>query len=124
MVQEYLELRQKYDYFEVKTLVTRMEDLRKALVAHANATMEDKHPAIFGCAAGEIEFSPRGTVATVPDPLVLIQTLVEKFGADVATSVIDIGITSLRKVLSEHELKAYLVDQPGPRSLRAVRFAK
>lgn len=121
---EYIELWKKYDYFEVKSLVKRMEDIRKQLVTHANETMEDKKPALFQCPKGEVEFSERGTVAEVPNPLALIQDLLIKFGPEVTASVVNIGITALRKVLSDFELKKYLVEQPGSRTLKAVRPLK
>lgn len=124
MVGEYLELWKKYDYFEVKAMVKRMEEIRKALVAHANDTMDNAKPAIFTCPQGEVEFSERGKVATVPAPLALVQDLLLKFGPEVTESVVDIGITALRKVLSDFELKKYLVDEPGTRTLKGVRPAK
>lgn len=124
LVAEYIELWKKFDYFEVKSLVKRMDDIRKQLVTVANETMEDKKPAIFTCPKGEVEFSERGTVADVPNPLALIQDLLVKFGPEVTTSVVSIGITALRKVLSDFELKKYLVEEPGSRTLKAVRPLK
>lgn len=121
---EYIELWKKYDYFEVKAMVKRMDDLRKQLMTIANETMDEKKPAVFACAQGEIEFSERGKVAEVPNPLALIQDLLTKFGPEVTTSVVSIGITALRKVLSDFELKKYLVEEPGIRTIRAVRPAK
>lgn len=121
---EYIELWKKFDYFEVKNLIKRMDEIRKQLVTVANATMADKKPAIFTCPQGEVEFSERGTVSEVPNPLALIQDLLIKFGPEVTTSVVDIGITALRKVLSDFELKKYLVEQPGSRTLKAVRPLK
>jgi len=124
LTSEYIELWKKFDYFEVKTLVKRMEDIRKQLVTIANETMDEKKPAIFACPAGEVEFSERGKVSEVPHPLALIQVLLSKFGPDVTASVVDIAITPLRKVLSEYELKQYLVEEPGIRTIRAVRPVK
>lgn len=121
---EYIELWKKYDYFEVKALVKRMEDIRKQLVTVANETMDEKKPAVFTCPKGEVEFSERGKVAEVPNPLALIQDLLVKFGPEVTTSVVTIGITALRKVLSDFELKKYLVEEPGSRTLKAVRPLK
>jgi hypothetical protein len=120
---EYISLYQKFEYFEVKTLVKRMEDIRKQLVTVANETMDDKKPAVFSCAEGEVVFSERGTKAEVQDPLALTHTLLEKFGPEVTATVVDIAITPLRKLLSEFELKQHLTDVPGVRTLKSVRPA-
>jgi hypothetical protein len=121
---EYIELWRKFDYFEVKQLVKRMDEIRKQLVTVANETMDEKKPAVFSCPAGEVEFSERGKVSEVPNPLALIQELLGKFGPDVTASVINIAITPLRKVLSEFELKKHLKEEPGIRTIRAVRPVK
>lgn len=121
---EYIELWQKFEYFEVKALIKRMEDIRKQLVSVANETLKDTQPAVFVSAAGEVEFSERGTKATVDNPLALLNILLNKFGPEVTTTVVDVAITPLRKILSEHELKAHLTDEPGVRTLRAVRPVK
>jgi hypothetical protein len=118
---EYLELWKRYEYFEVKKLITRMDDIRKQLVGVANETVDDKKPAVFSCPQGSVEFSERGKEAVIPDPLALIHLLLGKFGATVTTSVVDIMLTPLRKILSEAELKPHVVDKPGPRKIRAVR---
>jgi hypothetical protein len=121
LTMEYIELYRKFDYFEVKALVKRMEEIRKQLQTIANETMDDKKPAIFTCAQGEMEFSERGKATDVPHPLALIQALTGTFGPAVAESVIDIAITPLRKILSEYELQKYLTEHPGARTLRSVR---
>jgi antitoxin component HigA of HigAB toxin-antitoxin module len=118
---EYIALYRKFLYFEVKDLVKRMDEIRKELQSIANETMDEKKPAIFACVEGEIEFSERGKVADVPAPLELLAHLMEKFGPAVAASVIDVGITQLRKILTEAELKHYLEEKPGGRTLRSVR---
>ena len=66
---EYIELWKKFDYFEVKALIKRMEDIRKQLVTIANETMDEKKPAIFSCPAGDVEFSERGTKSEVEFPI-------------------------------------------------------
>jgi hypothetical protein len=118
---EFIELHQKFEYFEVKTLVKRMEDIRKQLVVIANETMDAKKPAIFASPQGEIEFSPRGTITEIPNPLLLVQELLKKFGPEVTASVVDIALTPLRKLLSEFELKKHLKELPGGRTLKSVR---
>lgn len=121
LTMEYIELYKKYDYFEVKAMVKRMDEIRKYLQSIANETMDEKKAAVFTCKAGEVEFSERGTKVEVPDPLQLVQDLLVKFGPAVTASVVDIAITPLRKVLSEFELKKHLKEEPGGRTLRAVR---
>ena len=124
LTSEYIDLWKKFDYFEVKQLVKRMDDIRKQLVTVANETMDEKKPAIFSCPQGEVEFSERGKTSEVPNPLVLIQELLTKFGPEVTASVVSIAITPLRKVLSEFELKKHLKEEPGIRTIRAVRPVK
>ena len=121
---EYLELYKKFEYFEVKAMVKRMDEIRKQLHSIANETMDEKQPAIFACPDGEMEFSERGKVTEIPNPLALISDVLKKFGPQVASSIIDIAITPLRKVLSEYELKPYVSEQPGHRILKSVRPAK
>ena len=118
---EYMELYQKFMYFEVKTLVSRMEEVRKSLVAYANEMMDAKKPAIFASPKGEVEFSARGVKNEIPNPLALVQELLEKFGPEVTASVVDIALTPLRKLLSEFELKKHLVEEPGSRTIKSVR---
>ena len=60
-------------------------------------------------------------MAVVKNAMDLVRDLIEKFDHDVAFSVVDIAITPLRKILNEVELHAYLDEQPGSRTLRAVR---
>lgn len=121
MTAEYIQLWQKFEYFEVKTLVKRMDDLRKALVAVANETVDQNQPAIFSSPAGQVEFTERSKDAIVKDPLALINTLMKKFGPEATASIVDVALTPLRKMLSEFELAKYLVNEPGSRKVRAVR---
>jgi len=121
LVSESIELHRKFVYFEFKSLTKRMDDLRKQLQSIANETMDETKPAIFTSPEGEIEFSERTKVAEVTAPLELLHDLLEKFGPAATASVIDVAITPLRKLLSEFELKHYLIEKPGGRTLRAVR---
>jgi hypothetical protein len=124
ITKEYIELWKKFDYFEVKALVKRMDEIRKVLQTVANDTMDGKKPAVFACPEGEVEFSPRQTATEVPDPLGLVQNLLTKFGPEATASVVDIAITPLRKLLSELELKAFVHEVPGGRIIKSVRPAK
>ena len=121
LTDEYIELYKKFDYFEVKAMIKRMDEIRKQLVTIANATVDEKKPAVFASPKGEVEFSERGKVAEVPNPLQLMAELLEKFGPEVTASIINVAITPLRKVLSEHELKKHLKEEPGGRILKSVR---
>lgn len=121
MTAEYLDLHKKFVYFEVKAMVKRMEEIKKQLQTIANETMDGHQPAVFTCSTGEIEFSERGTVTSVPHPLTIIEELHMKFGPETASSVVNIAITPLRKLLSEHELQKFVIEEPGSRTLRKVR---
>lgn len=118
---EYIELYKKFEYFEVKDLLKRMDTIRKQLQTVANETMDGLKPAVFSCPQGEMEFSERKREAEVIDALALIHELLKKFGPEVTESVVDIAITPLRKLLSEFELKKHLTYEPGSRTLVSVR---
>jgi hypothetical protein len=118
---EYVKLFQTYTAFEMKETISRMEDIRKQLQSIANEEVEANKPAIFKCATGEVEFGPRQKKSEVPDPLGLIQVLLAKFGPEATQTAVDIAITPLKKLLSEHELKDHLQEVPGPRIVKAVR---
>jgi len=124
LTQEFIALYQKYEQYEVKELVSAMDKIKKQLSAYANETQDDTKPVVFKCAAGEIEFSERSKVCEITDPKALIEELVEKFGLEVAFSVVNIALTPLRKILSELELKKYSEEKPGHRTLKSVRPAK
>lgn len=121
LAQEYIVLYRQYVEHDVKNLTKRMEELRKALQSIANETVEASLPAIFKCDDGEIEFSPRGKEEEVSDPKKLLQDLTEKFGIDVAMNVVRIAITPLREILSSLELKKYMKEKQGSRTLKMVK---
>src|ERR1035437_8335825 len=108
MTQEYILLWSKFEEIEGKKLVARMEDIKKKLQLIATETMAEDKPAIFKCVDGELEFGPRGTVREVKDIAQLIKDLNEKFGPEIAFSVVKIGLTELNKILSELEQEKYV----------------
>ena len=65
---EYLDLWRKFEYFEVKDMLKRMDDLRKQLVTIANETMDAKKPAVFSLRGRRMEFSERGTTSGRAQP--------------------------------------------------------
>lgn len=123
MTQEYIGLYRKLEEIGGKDLLKRMEDLRKKLVAKANEHFADDQVAVLKCEDGEVEFSARGKEAEVKNPTQLLVDLNKNFSPEIAMSVVKIAMTPLRKVLSELELKEYLEEKPGSRTLKEVRPA-
>lgn len=123
MTQEYLHLYKFYEDFEMKKTIARMEVVKKSLQSIANSTMDGKKPAIFKCPDGEVEFSARGEVTDVPNPAELIAFLEDKFGTKAAFSCVKIGITELKKMLTEYEMKKFIEKKDGSRTLTSVRPA-
>jgi hypothetical protein len=121
LVHEYLELYRQFEAINGKQVVKRMEEIKKTLQTYANETMDGKKPALLTCEDGELEITERGTATVVKNPYLLVQTLEQKFGSEVAFSVVDIALTPLRKILSEFELKPHLEEKPGARTLKSVR---
>lgn len=120
MTEEFLALHRLFVLYDMKTVIKRMDDLKKALQTIANETMDAKKPATFTCKDGSLTFSERSKVAEVLNPMALVTALNEKFGPEVAFSVVEIALTPLRKILTEQELKKHLVDVPGFRTLKVV----
>ena len=117
---EFCGLYRRYVEYDMKDVVKRMDEIKKDLQAVANDTMDAKKPAIFTSAGGTMTFSERGKSYDVLDPMALVQALNDKFGPEVAFSVVAIALTPLRKILSEQELKKYLTESPGARTLKLV----
>lgn len=120
MTEEYIILFQKLEQVGGKKLLSRMEEIRKKLVADANENVADDKPAVFKCETGEVRFSERGESTKIPEPMQLIKNLEQKFGSDVAYSIVNIAITPLKKILSDMELTKYITKEPGSRTLKDV----
>lgn len=121
LVNEFLVLYERYTEQHVKDLIKRLEEIKKTLQTYANTYLAADKPAIFQTEKGVVEFSERGEQTEIVDPVALVQHLQDKFGQDVAFSVVTIALTPLRKILSEHELKAFATKKPGSRSLLSVK---
>lgn len=117
---EYLKLYRKFESIDGKNLVKKLEELRKAMATIANTTMPADKVALFECDEGMMEFSERGTITEVENPVTLVEHLVAKFGVVVAFSCVKIGITELRKILSEHEMKKFVKQTDGTRMLKGI----
>lgn len=121
MTQEFITLYKTFTSIDGKNVVKRMEEIKKSLQTIANDTMDKDKPAVFSCPNGELIFSERGKVTEIPDPIVLVADLVEKFGTEVAFSAVNIALGPLRKILSEMELQKYVTEVPGSRTLKVVK---
>lgn len=120
LVHEYITLQQKYDEYEVKALTKRMDELKKQMQSIANAEGEDGKPYKFTAPNGYVLFSERGEVAEVENPLELVKHIQTHFGPAAANAIVKIGITELRKILTEAELKNWIKKNPGSRTLKAA----
>lgn len=121
LVSEYIGLYRKCEALDVKPMLARMETIRKGLVAYANEHMADNKPAVFTSKDGKIEFSERKVDTSINDAKKLINDLTQKFGEEVAFSVVNIALTPLRKILGEVELDPYISQEPGARTLKSVQ---
>jgi hypothetical protein len=124
LAEELTALWRKYEEHDMKQVCARIEKLKKDLQSIANEKMEDAKPAIFTCGGGEVEFSPRGETTVVVNPQALVEHLCEKFSPDVAFSCVKIGLTELKKVMTEHEMQDFVKKNPGSRTLKGVRLSK
>jgi hypothetical protein len=120
LTQEFVGLYRRYVEHDMKDIVKRMDEIKKDLQTVANDEMDAKKPATFSCKDGTMTFSERGKAYDVEDPMALVTALNDKFGPEVAFSVVAIALTPLRKILSEQELKKYLKESPGARTLKLV----
>lgn len=112
---------------DMKGVMARIEQIKKRLQSIANDEMDAGAPAIFtGQDGTQVEFSPRGRTCEVTNPLGLVQHLSEKFGTEVAFGCVKVGLTELKKLMTEHEIEACefvkVQDNAGPRTLKGVRF--
>ena len=122
LTSEFVALSKKLESIDGKNLLKRMEEIRKELVTIANENFESNVPVTFDSDLGSITFSPRGKESVVPDVGTLLDHLYDKFGRDVMLSVVNIGITDLKKVLSEMELNSFVEKVDGARSIKGVTF--
>ena len=122
LTSEFLTLQERLNSIDGKELLKRMEAIRKQLQAVANVQIPDDQKAVFSCPLGEVEFSPRGETLEIADPQGLIAFLNNKFGIDVAFSVVSILLTPLRKILTEGEILQFGKKEPGSRTIKDVRF--
>jgi hypothetical protein len=120
LTQEFCGLYKQYVEHDMKDIVKRMDEIKKELQGVANEQMDAKKVAVFSCKDGTMTFSERGKSYEVHDPMALVTALNDKFGPEVAFSVVAIALTPLRKILSENELKKYLKEEPGARTLKLV----
>ena len=120
---EYIQLHQKWEQLEGKKLLDRMNKLKSDLQLIANQSIDKDQVAVFSSALGEIEFSKRSTVKEISDTQLLVSALVEKLGSAAAFSCVKIGMSELKRLLSENEMKHYVQETPGSRTLKEVRLA-
>lgn len=121
LTQEYVTLYKKAVQYDLKSIVSRMETLRKFLMETANAQGEDAKPYVFTCPEGTVEFSERAKNTDILNPSMLVHDLTEKFDVNVAWSIVNIALTPLRQILSPNELKKYTKEIAGSRTVKAIK---
>jgi len=100
---------------QVPEKLKEMDAGKKVLQSIAATQPADKSVEFVG-SLGVVELGARANATTFPKPFELLDGLRKKFGDDVASAVVSIGITELKKLLSEHEIAAYSsVSQTGSR---------
>ena len=123
LVNEYIELHTLYQSIDGKNVAERMEAIKKTLQSIANDNLPPDQVAIFEAQGGEIEFSKRTTACAVTEPAKLLEKLIAQFGVEAVASVVKIGVTDVKKLMSEAELKGFVSYGPGHRTLKSVRPA-
>jgi hypothetical protein len=120
LTSEYVGLYKKLETVGGKTLLARMERIKKALQDYANANLPKAEVARFDSPEGTLEYSELSDETIVQDPQKLVAHLQEKFGTEVAFSVVRVSLGDLKKVLSPMEMEAFTTKQNGSRTLKAV----
>src|ERR1017187_8863943 len=120
LVNEYIILDQKYTEFEGDKIAKRMTELKKILQSIANDTMAPEELGVVYGTIGELVFSKRIDSIEFPQESkeILIKHLLGEFGPEVLAQVAKLGVTDLRKVLSENEIENFAQHVWGARTLK------
>lgn len=124
LIHEYLILHKKAEELEMKAHLARMEEIKKKLQSIANETADPIMNVVFASELGNLIFSPRAVSSEIKEKEAVLQTLTEKFGPEAAMSCIKIGLTELKKMMSEKELEPFIEKKFGSRTLKAVVLKK
>lgn len=121
LVREYVDLKTKYDELDMKATIDRMEQIKKQLQGAANEEGVADQPYVFETDYGQMVYSPRANTKVVANKTKLFDYLLEKHGSEALMSVINVAMGPLGKVLSAGEMKKFIINEPGSRSLESAK---
>jgi hypothetical protein len=101
---------------DVAKKLKRVEELKKSLQSIAIDMPADKE-AVFKSESGEVIFGPRSTKTTITDK----DGLRKKLGEATYFELASVGLTEVKKYLSEIEMEIYSTKEYGSRSLKSCK---
>lgn len=120
LVEEFIQIWTRLEAFGAMQMQKRLEEIKKQLQSIANEKGSDDEEFTFKAPSGSMVFAKRTINKVVKSAAELVEHLNEKFDLEQAFSVVKIGMTELKKLLSENEIEQYVDSVPGSRSLKSV----
>ena len=114
---ELIQLDLKMKELDFATITKKHKELKDKLQLIAKDSPPNEQVTFEGD-LGIVTLTPAADKKVVKDPLVLVQSLLEKFGPEATETVITIGLTALGKILSGAEIDAVTVTEPGSRTCK------
>ena len=106
---------------DLTPMLTRKEELKKALQSIALETCDPDQPFIIDVEAGRVEFSKQPMQTTITDKDGLLTAVMTSVGPEAVTKLIKITLTDAKKYLSENELANYTTTELGKtRTCKAI----
>jgi hypothetical protein len=119
MAEELLKLQASLKQLDVANINKRIAELKSELVEQANLG-DPKAPLTLLTAWGTVEVTAPSTMTIIDDNQKVIDHINEKFGTDALMSILKIGITDLKKFVSEAELSDFTHTEAGSRSVKVT----
>lgn len=121
ITEELIIIHQRLMASEAFEAIKRLEELKKMLHEVTKESGADPYkPYVFKCDFGEVEFGPCTKSVEITDKPKMISLL----GEDVFKAIAKVGVTDMKKYLSESEIETLSEKVPGSRSMKAVRSAE
>ena len=118
LADELITLDQKLRDLEVPQIEKRVKEIKDGFQAQAKDFFDPASPYSITGELGVVTLSPCANKNEITDPLALLLMLSKKFGHEVASSVLTINQTNLKKVLSGAEIAAYSETVAGARTCK------
>lgn len=114
-IDEMLDLERRIQEMDVTALTKKREELRKLIIA-AYADADPAKEVVMTSTLGEIRLSPCSNTFKLTNT----EGLFDKLGREVFVKIAKLGITDLKKVLSENELATFGKTEAGSRSIAVM----